>query len=277
MFLQNVSIILQIKTEPTLDRRVKIWYLLRKDDVSPFPCFKDRHPTQVFSIDPHNREQGPGYADFCIMAKQSKITWSKMDFKDFINHFKGMTRKEIADDVLQSIKDFEDLNTDSNSFGSEQVKKAVCTSKERRAEASRENGKLGGRPKGSRNKQKTEPETDTQKRIEDALQTMAESCRDQNTAKSISNHSAPPKTTKRPFQKKVYTLPKRQTPLPKSADDVQDIVFKCNLDGDDAYQWWQMTMVERHGHDRWGRPIMNWPGALIRFCEAMAAKRVADA
>ena len=211
------------------------------------------------------------------MAKQSKITWSKMDFKDFINHFKGMTRKEIADDVLQSIKDFEDLNTDSNSFGSEQVKKAVCTSKERRAEASRENGKLGGRPKGSRNKQKTEPETDTQKRIEDALQTMAESCRDQNTAKSISNHSAPPKTTKRPFQKKVYTLPKRQTPLPKSADDVQDIVFKCNLDGDDAYQWWQMTMVERHGHDRWGRPIMNWPGALIRFCEAMAAKRVADA
>lgn len=211
------------------------------------------------------------------MSKQSKITWSKMDFKDFINHFKGMSRKEIADDVLQSIKDFEDLNTDSNSFGSEQVKKAVCTSKERRAEASRENGKLGGRPKGSRNKPKTEPGTDTQKRIEDALKTLAESCPTQNTDKSISEPSAPPKPTKRPFQKKVYTLPKRQTPLPKSADDVQDIVFKCNLDGDDAYQWWQLTMVERHGRDRWGNPIMNWPGALIRFCEAMAAKRVADA
>ena len=207
------------------------------------------------------------------MSKQSKITWSKMDFKDFVNHFKGMTRKEIADDVLQSIKDFEDLNTDSGSFGSEQVKKAVCTSKERRAEASRENGKLGGRPKGSKNK----PKDDTQKRIEDALKTISESCHSENTPKSISEPSEPKKTPRKPYQKKVYTLPKRQTPLPKSADDVHDIVFKFNLDGDDAYQWWQMTMVERHGRDRYGNPIMNWPGALIRFCEAKAASRALTA
>ena len=207
------------------------------------------------------------------MAKQSKITWSKMDFKDFISHFKGKTHKEIVDDVLQSIKDFEELNTDSGSFGSEQVKKAVCTSKERRAEASRENGKLGGRPKGSTNK----PKDDTQKRIEDALKTLSESCPSENTAKAISEPSAHPKPTKRPYQKQVYTLPKRQTPLPKSTDDVQDIVFKCNLDGDDAYQWYELTMVERHGRDRWGNPIMNWPGALIRYCQAMSAKRAADA
>jgi hypothetical protein len=208
-----------------------------------------------------------------VMAKQSKITWSKMDFKDFISHFKGKTRKEIADDVLQSIKDFEELNTDSGSFGSEQVKKAVCTSKERRAEASRENGKLGGRPKGSANK----PKDDTQKRIEDALKTLSESCPSENITKAISEPSAPPKPPKKPYQKQVYTLPKRQTPLPKSTDDVQDIVFKCNLDGDDAYQWYELTMVERHGRDRWGNPIMNWPGALIRYCQAMSAKRAADA
>ena len=219
-------------------------------------------------------EWSPDYADFFLpMAKQSKITWSKMDFKDFINHFTGMTRKEIADDVLQSIKDFEDLNTDSNSFGSEQVKKAVCTSQERRAEASRENGKLGGRPKGSTNK----PKADTQKRTEKALKALIASIPTESTTKAIKEPVAPKKPPRQPFQKKVYTLPKRQTPLPKSADDVQDIVFKCNLDGDDAYQWWQLTMVERHGRDRWGNPIMNWPGALIRFCEAMAAKRVADA
>lgn len=206
------------------------------------------------------------------MAKQSKITWSKMDFKDFINHFKGMTRNEIADDVLQSIKDFEDLNTDSDSFGSEQVKKAVCTSKDRRAEASRQNGKLGGRPRGSA-KPKAEPETDTKKRTEAALKAIIKSCPTQSTPKSINEPVAPKKPPRRPFQKKVYTLPTRQTPLPKSADEVRDLVFKCNLDGDDAYQWWQLTMVERHGRDRYGNPIMNWPGALIRFCESMTAKR----
>ena len=207
------------------------------------------------------------------MAKQSKITWSKMDFKDFVNHFKGMTRKEIADDVLQSIKDFEDLNTDSTSFGSEQVKKAVCTSKERRAEASRENGKLGGRPKGSKNK----PKDDTQKRIEDALKTLSESCPSESTPKSIKEPPAPQKPSRKPFQKKVYVLPKRQTPLPKSQEEVQDMVFKFNLDGDDAYQWWCMTMEERHGHDRYGNPIMNWKGALLRFCQAMTAKRAVEA
>lgn len=211
------------------------------------------------------------------MAKQSKITWSKMDFKDFVNHFKGMTRKEIADDVLQSIKDFEDLNTDSGSFGSEQVKKAVCTSKERRAEASRENGKLGGRPKGSKNKPKAEPETDAQKRTEAALKALIESCPSESTTKSISEPPAPQKPSRTPFQKKVYTLPKRQTPLPKSTDDVMDMAFKFNLDGDDAYQWWQMTMEERHGNDRYGNPIWNWKGALVNYCKVMAAKRVADA
>lgn len=211
------------------------------------------------------------------MAKQSKITWSKMDYKDFISHFKDMTPEEIVADVRQSIKDFEELNTDSGSFGSEQVKKAVCTSKERRAEASRENGKLGGRPKGSKNKSKTEPETDTQRRIEDALKTLSESCPSENTTKAISEPTAPPKPQKKPYQKQVYTLPKRQTPLPKSTDDVMDMAFKYNLDGDDAYQWWQMTMEERHGKDRWGNPIWNWKGALINYCKVMNAKRLADA
>ena len=210
------------------------------------------------------------------MAKQSKITWSKMDFKEFINHFKGMTRKEIADDVLQSIKDFEDLNTDSGSFGSEQVKKAVCTSKERRAEASRENGKLGGRPKGSKNKPKAEPETDAQKRTEAALKALIESCPTESTPKSISEPPAPQKPSRKPFQKQVYTLPKRQTPLPKSPDDVMDLAFKFNLDGDFAYQWWVMTMEERHGYDRYGNPIMNWKGALLRFCQTMTAKMAAE-
>ena len=207
------------------------------------------------------------------MAKQSKITWSKMDFKDFINHFKGKTREQIADDVIQSIKDFENLNTENDTFGSEQVKKATSTSKERRAEASRENGKLGGRPKGSRNKSKTEPETDIHKRTETALKALIESCPSNPTSQHKTEPSAPPKPTKKPYQKQVYVLPKKQTPLPKSPDDVMDMAFKFNLDYDDAHQWWFMTMEERRGKDRWGNPIWNWKGALINYCKAMAAKR----
>lgn len=206
------------------------------------------------------------------MAKQSKITWSKMDFKDFISHFKGKTREEIADDVIQSIKDFEELNTDNGTFGSEQVKKATITSKERRAEASRQNGKLGGRPRGSKNKS-SEPETDIQKRTETALKALIRSCPSDPTAQPKTEPSAPPKPTKKPYQKTVYTLPKQKTPLPKSQEEVQDMVFKFNLDGDDAYQWWYMTMEERRGKDRWGNPIWNWKGALINYCKVMAAKR----
>lgn len=209
---------------------------------------------------------------FFCMAK-SKITWSKMDFADFISHFKDMSPEEIVADVTQSIKDFENLNTDNDTFGSEQVKKATITSKERRAEASRENGKLGGRPKGSKNKSKTEPETDIQKRTETALKALIKSCPSDPTAQPKTEPSAPTKPTKKPYQKQVYVLPKRQTPLPKSTDDVMDMAFKFNLDGDDAYQWWQMTMVERHGNDRWGNPIWNWKGALINYCKVMAAKR----
>lgn len=210
------------------------------------------------------------------MAKQSKITWSKMTFEEFKNHFKDMSPEEIVADVRQSIKDFEDLNTDSGSFGSEQVKKAKITSKERRAEASRENGKLGGRPKGSRNKSKTEPETDIQKRTETALKALIRSCPSNPTAKPKTEPSAPQKPQKKPYQKAVYVLPKKlpkqRTPLPKSTDDVMDLAFQFNLDGDFAYQWWQMTMVERKGKDRWGNPIYNWKGALINYCKVMAAK-----
>ena len=209
------------------------------------------------------------------MAKQSKITWSKMDYKDFISHFKDMTPEEIVADVRQSIKDFEELNTDSGSFGSEQVKKATITSKERRAEASRQNGRLGGRPKGVKNKSKAEPETDMQKRTETALKALIRSCPGNPTAQPKTEPSAPPKPQKKPYQKTVYTLPKQRTPLPKSKDDVIDMAYNFNLDYDDAHQWWYMTMEERNGKDRWGNPIFNWKGALINYCKVMAAKRAA--
>lgn len=197
-----------------------------------------------------------------------------MDFKDFINHFKDMTPDEIVADVQQSIEDFENLNTDNNTFGSEQVQKAVRISKERRAEASRENGKLGGRPRKKPAVVEDCSKEALNKRAEKALEALVVTDPIKSTHKSIKEPTTPQKSKRLPYQKKVYALPQKK-PLPKSIDEVRDLVFKFNLDGDDAYQWWCMTMEERRGHDRYGNPIFNWKGALIRYCQAVSAKRAA--
>lgn len=182
---------------------------------------------------------------FWYYMASKRITWSKMDFKDFIDHYKDMSPEEIVADVRQSIADFENRNENGDSFGSHQVRKADATSKEAHARASRENGKLGGRPRKNVNPMP------------------------QESPKQQKRPTRPPRQPQ-----KAYMLPK--TPLPRNPDEVRDIVYKCNLDGDDAYQWWQMTMVDRHGRDRYGNPIYNWPGALIKFCEAKAAHRLSS-
>ena len=189
---------------------------------------------------------------FWYYMASKRITWSKMDFKDFIDHYKDMSPEEIVADVQQSINDFENRNENGDSFGAHQVRKADATSKEAHARASRENGKLGGRPRKNAHLKAQEAP------ICDPGYT--------DTAKPKKRPTRPPKP-----QQKAYMLPK--TPLPRNPDEVRDVVYQCNLDGDDAYQWWQMTMVDRHGRDRYGNVIYNWPGALIRFCEAKAAHR----
>ncbi len=45
------------------------------------------------------------------------------------------------------------------------------------------------------------------------------------------------------------------------------------LDYTDAREWWEMTMVDRDGKDRDGKPIRNWKITCRRFCEAKANKR----
>lgn len=38
------------------------------------------------------------------------------------------------------------------------------------------------------------------------------------------------------------------------------------LDYSDAREWWEMSIVDRAGKDRFGNPIGNWKGACKRFC-----------
>ena len=220
-----------------------------------------------------------------LLTMTPTISFFYMTTKSLADAIDSMSDTELVANMRQTVKDLRENNVNGSSLGAAILRDALRRSTSKRAEASRKNGRLGGRPKGSRNKKTIAKESaekqseegtaksDVQKRTEKALKALIEYCPSASTPKPIKRPTAPPKQSRKPYQKSVYTLPKRQTPLPRSAEEVQDIVYKCNLDGDDAYQWWQMTMVERHGHDRYGNPILNWPGALIRFCEAKAASR----
>lgn len=58
-----------------------------------------------------------------------------------------------------------------------------------------------------------------------------------------------------------------------SFDEFTQFVDAQGLDYTDAREWWEMTMVDRDGHDRDGKPIRNWKITCRRFCEAKANKR----
>lgn len=66
--------------------------------------------------------------------------------------------------------------------------------------------------------------------------------------------------------------PSRTLPLP-TWESFLSFVDGEGLDYSDAREWWEMTMVDRKGHDRNGKPIGNWKGALKRFCTTKTTNR----
>ena len=69
-----------------------------------------------------------------------------------------------------------------------------------------------------------------------------------------------------------HRSPSRTLPLP-SWEEFLSYIDGEGLDYTDAREWWEMTMVDRAGKDRDGKPIKNWKMACRRFCEAKAQKR----
>lgn len=67
--------------------------------------------------------------------------------------------------------------------------------------------------------------------------------------------------------------PPVRIPLPKNRDEVIDFAVEHGLDVDDAIQWYILNIDTRKGHDKNGKPIYNWPGALTNNCKAMEANR----
>lgn len=68
------------------------------------------------------------------------------------------------------------------------------------------------------------------------------------------------------------TAPVRSPRLP-TWDEFVAFIDQQGLDYTDARQWWEMTMVDREGNDRYGKPIGNWKAALKRFCAAKINNR----
>lgn len=66
--------------------------------------------------------------------------------------------------------------------------------------------------------------------------------------------------------------PARSLTLP-TTEQLYDFARAENLDEADARDWYEMTVVERAGKDRYGKPIGNWKVTCRRFCEAKAKKR----
>lgn len=56
-------------------------------------------------------------------------------------------------------------------------------------------------------------------------------------------------------------------------DEFTRFIDQQGLDYTDAREWWEMTMVDRGGKDRDGKPIRNWKITCRRFCKAKANKR----
>lgn len=76
-----------------------------------------------------------------------KSFWCKVFFSDFVFHYIGMTNKEIIKDIKESMIALSKVSEEGSSFGASMVRNANERKASSAANASRNNGLNGGRPK----------------------------------------------------------------------------------------------------------------------------------
>lgn len=177
------------------------------------------------------------------MSRNSDTFWSRVLFKDFIRHFRKMSPEQIAEDITESMDALDDLNPDGDSFGSLMVRWANERMNGAFATAARENGKKGGRPRKDSSSQEDARESEPREGDTGPVDSMGRT-----------------------------DAPSRTLPLP-TWESFLSFVDGEGLDYSDAREWWEMTMVDRAGHDRSGKRIDNWKGALKRFCKSKINNR----
>lgn len=167
--------------------------------------------------------------------------WAKVLFKEFIRHYRKMTPEQKVADIDESMDALEELDDSGDSFGAKMVRWSM--ERVEQYPMARENGKKGGRPRKDSSSQEDARESEQREG-------------DTGPVDSVGRTDAPSRTL----------------PLP-TWESFLSFVDGEGLDYSDAREWWEMTMVDRKGHDRNGKPIGNWKGALKRFCKSKTANR----
>lgn len=209
------------------------------------------------------------------MAIEWNRFWCRVLFKEYIKHYRKMTDEQIVRDVRQSMDDLEDLVADTDSFGSQMVRWSNERSEEPFATAARENGKKGGRP---RKNQETTADATTREDVVNESDGISAVDLESSTSANISVNDGCSRQNQRGGEGSLrlggHVTPSRTLPLP-TWESFLSFVDGEGLDYSDAREWWEMTMVDRKGLDRYGKPIGNWKGALKRFCKSKTERRSA--
>ena len=214
------------------------------------------------------------------------IFWCKVFFKEYIKHYRKMTDEQIVKDVRQSMDDLEDLVDNSDSFGSQMVRWSVERAEQPFATAARENGKKGGRPRKKQDIKADAPSREDGEFKSDSGDAgnleSATSATPSTTTPCTISADGPRQAEARQSQGRTgggpvrggqrIEPPVRSLTLP-TTEQLYDFARAENLDEADARDWYEMTVVERAGKDRYGKPIGNWKVTCRRFCEAKAKKR----
>ena len=136
-------------------------------------------------------------------------------------------------------------------------------------DASSENGKKGGRP---RKNQDTTADGDTRDGSLNESDGRDAVDLESSTSANISVNDGCSRQNRRTGAEPRGVSHSAPVRLP-SYDEFTRFVDQQGLDYTDAREWWEMTMVDRDGKDRDGKPIANWKGALKRFCSTKTANR----
>ena len=177
------------------------------------------------------------------MAALNDRFWAKVLFSQFIKHFRKMNDEQIVADIRSSMDDLEDLNEEGDSFGAKMVRWSMERADEPFAVAARENGKKGGRPR------------------KDSVEDGARESQGRAGGGPVRGGQR-------------IEPPVRSLTLP-TTEQLYDFARAENLDEADARDWYEMTVVDRAGHDRYGKPITNWKAACKRFCKSKTERRSA--
>ena len=193
--------------------------------------------------------------------------WAKVLFKEFIRHYRKMTPEQKVADIDESMDALEELDDSGESFGAKMVRWSM-----ERAEQypmASENGKKGGRPKKN-----LSADGDTREDSQDVPDCDNAATLESSTSADTGTLDSLTDKDERPGAERATSKPSRTLPLP-TWEDFLSFVDGEGLDYTDAREWWEMTMVDRKGHDRNGKPIGNWKGALKRFCKSKINNREA--